>query len=731
MKPIYLSITDFISHKHSEIDFTKFNSALIIGKVNNNDLISNGVGKTSVFRAIEFCIFNQVRDPILNKDLILDKLIREDANKMQVIHDFAIEDDIYRISRSRTKKGITDLSLFRRNQKDGNAHIPETNKDLWDNISGRRTSDTEQDLTKLIKINYKSFIGTCHFMQNDMSGLATLTSENRRKFLKDVLDLLDYTVLEKMAKKQSEEIVKQIGIKRGILQTINNPQKIIDDIEKRLLILNQDIKKLSDDKLDKKTNHSKLNENYTSLFSCFNVLEAGIASIRLKQINITDTVLKLQRQSQDFLNKKRKIVDEAKELNLEISSLKKNNSSFEEQLIGKSLHLQQAELNRLNEDIKANQIQLGIEKTELESLLIPLPKDSKCGYCRQTLTDAHRQVCTSDIAIQVKEKRTFIYNLELRSKELNVEHRAINAALKAFEDNQKKLNEGLLKLSHKEKELIDKRGFYEEYEKITKEIGINLDSKKKELEQIETEISFSSEKEINELKQKLLSIKVEMSQLSMEQDDITRKLNESTSQKAVLEHSFEESKKNIKQQLVLEKDIKRQEDKYRLYPLVIQAFGHIPDMIIESILEGLQEEANKLLLKIRPDLQLTFLTEKTKTDGTQDDTLQINYFLNNKPRDFSQLSGAQKLCISFSLKLGLSFLLNNLMGNQIKLLLLDETDQSLDDQSIDSLAEIIKLFQDSFTILVITHNKRLKEKFSNIIVVEQDQNMISRAYLEA
>src|ERR1019366_3480139 len=508
-------------------------------------------------------------------------------------------------------------------------------------------------------------------------------------------------------------------------------QKIIDDIEKRLLILNQDIKKLSDDKLDKKTNHSKLNENYTSLFSCFNVLEAGIASIRLKQINITDTVLKLQRQSQDFLNKKRKIVDEAKELNLEISSLKKNNSSFEEQLIGKSLHLQQAELNRLNEDIKANQIQLGIEKTELESLLIPLPKDSKCGYCRQTLTDAHRQVCTSDIAIQVKEKRTFIYNLELRSKELNVEHRAINAALKAFEDNQKKLNEGLLKLSHKEKELIDKRGFYEEYEKITKEIGINLDSKKKELEQIETEISFSSEKEINELKQKLLSIKVEMSQLSMEQDDITRKLNESTTQKAVLEHSFEESKKNIKQQLVLEKDIKRQEDKYRLYPLVIQAFGHIPDMIIESILEGLQEEANKLLLKIRPDLQLTFLTEKTKTDGTQDDTLQINYFLNNKPRDFSQLSGAQKLCISFSLKLGLSFLLNNLMGNQIKLLLLDETDQSLDDQSIDSLAEIIKLFQDSFTILVITHNKRLKEKFSNIIVVEQDQNMISRAYLEA
>src|ERR1019366_7770848 len=287
MKPIYLSITDFISHKHSEIDFTKFNSALIIGKVNNNDLISNGVGKTSVFRAIEFCIFNQVRDPILNKDLILDKLIREDANKMQVIHDFAIEDDIYRISRSRTKKGITDLSLFRRNQKDGNAHIPETNKDLWDNISGRRTSDTEQDLTKLIKINYKSFIGTCHFMQNDMSGLATLTSENRRKFLKDVLDLLDYTVLEKMAKKQSEEVVKKIGIKRGILQTINNPQKIIDDIEKRLLILNQDIKKLSDDKLDKKTNHSKLNENYTSLFSCFNVLEAGIASIRLKQINIT------------------------------------------------------------------------------------------------------------------------------------------------------------------------------------------------------------------------------------------------------------------------------------------------------------------------------------------------------------------------------------------------------------------------------------------------------------
>ncbi len=141
----------------------------------------------------------------------------------------------------------------------------------------------------------------------------------------------------------------------------------------------------------------------------------------------------------------------------------------------------------------------------------------------------------------------------------------------------------------------------------------------------------------------------------------------------------------------------------------------------------MQDESNKLLAQLKPGIQLSFSVEKTKGDGTEADTLDINYSVNGKKRYYEQLSGAMKLAVTFSLKLGLSFLLQKMAGVDIKFLLLDEIDQSLDKASVDSFADIVKFFQKDFTMLVITHNDRLKDKFSHAILVEQDINMISRA----
>lgn len=62
------------------------------------------------------------------------------------------------------------------------------------------------------------------------------------------------------------------------------------------------------------------------------------------------------------------------------------------------------------------------------------------------------------------------------------------------------------------------------------------------------------------------------------------------------------------------------------------------------------------------------------------------------------------------------------IGADIKLLELDEVDQPLDDSGKDAFIEIIKKFQDKFKIFVITHNDRLKDKFSHTILVDNDGN---------
>ena len=173
-------------YDQSFIDFNQFSSALIIGKVSHNDLFSNGVGKTTIFKAIEYVLFNQ-------SDSDLETIVRDDTDFCKIVLDFMIGDQEYRISRTRTKKGSTDFSLFERNDIAGNEYelyhnanlVPHTDKKdikkYWKNISGSRTGDTEKDLAKLIKINYKSFRSTIHVVQNDLyAGLSAATPEKRK-----------------------------------------------------------------------------------------------------------------------------------------------------------------------------------------------------------------------------------------------------------------------------------------------------------------------------------------------------------------------------------------------------------------------------------------------------------------------------------------------------------------------------------------------------------------------
>jgi len=188
VKPIYLNIENFMCHEKSTIDFSQFSAALIVGKISGNDLYSNGVGKTTLFKAIEYALFNA-------SDVNLDKLVRDDCKSCKVIFDFQIDDSVYRVVRSRSKKGTSDLSLYKKiDVNNTDPHQESVDEASWKDISSRRAPDTEKDLVSLIKINPKSFRSTVHFAQNDFSGLFILKWKKWQKtsimiFLKKLIKI--------------------------------------------------------------------------------------------------------------------------------------------------------------------------------------------------------------------------------------------------------------------------------------------------------------------------------------------------------------------------------------------------------------------------------------------------------------------------------------------------------------------------------------------------------------
>ena len=729
-----LYIENFMCHECSYIDFSQFSSALIIGKAENNDLYSNGVGKTTIFKAIEYVLFNQA-------DLNLDKLIRDEASSCKITLDFFISEKEYRLIRTRTKKGTTDVSLLERNSITDNLleayhsssnypgiFIPVTNDKYWKDLSGRRAVDTEKDLSKLLKINFKSFRSTVHFLQNDFSGLTSATPEKRKGILKEALNLVIYSKLEKIAKDKSNILSKDIEKHKTLIESLGEPDQDLINLNNQLLKIENILQEKNNDMSTVSNDLSVKNESLNTLNNKLSSLQSNFSQFIEKENILNLDISKLETTIKDLSNKKSNIVKSANQLLVEVKSLKEEQVKLES--------IDYSELDVLSEKINNSKDSLIKENAciqthllKIEELKIPFPADAKCKNCRQSLSEEHKKNCLIEINNDLKESQNIIANCKKKisniNNQLSNDQQLVNK-LNLSKKNLESIND---KISFKNKELKDKKVLHQEYTLLLNSAQQELNLKKEELNTVIEKINDSSKEEADKIDNMIKLEKENIVTLNSKINLLNKEMTSINNTKAIINHNIEQKNKDKQNKNDLQNSLSLLHQKYDMYPSVLQAFSStgIPNLIIQNVLDDLQIEANNLLNTLKPSLQLSFTIEKTKSDGTESDTLDILYYLNGKERQYEQLSGAQKLAVTFSLKLGLSFLLQKMIGTNIKFLLLDEIDQSLDKASVDAFAEIVRFFQKDFTILIITHNDRLKDKFKHIVLVEQDANMVSRA----
>ncbi len=718
-----LFIENFQCHEKSYIDFSRFSSAIIIAKMDNNENFSNGAGKTSIFKAIEFCLFNQ-------SDSGLEKIIRDDTNSCAVTLDFFIGNKEYRISRKRTKKGTSDLSLFQRTENigtDNEIYLSDTNNDkFWKDISGRRTGDTEKELEKLIKINFKSFRNFVHFVQNDFSGLTTSTPEKRKALFKEALDLVVYSKLEKIAKDKSSIILKDIDKNKILIESFG-------DLENDLNLLNEQLSSLSDNLSKKEIELKELslslaasNDKLNNYLSFNKDLEIKHFSLLEKEKNLLDDKSKIESSVEEYSNKMSYAKNNTEILFKEFYDLKNKSDKLseidfsKEELLNDKIDNNKQKLIQFNNIMQDNII-------KYEDLKIPFPDENACKHCRQQMTDEHKKICKASIIDDMDKCQKNISSAKKEINTLNVNLKKDQQELNNLINSKKQLEKINNEIYLKNKELESKKNIENEYYLLFDNFSLNLENKEKEYSILKEYLNISftgkiSQNVINEQKKNI-------SEINFKLLPINKELSHLNGLKAVLTHDIEQKNKNQVKLIDLKNKLDQLNKKYIMYPKVIQAFSSsgIPNLIIQNVLEELQQKANELLTQLKPGLQLSFFVEKTKGDGTEGETLDISYSMNGKERHYEQLSGAMKLAATFSLKLGLSFLLQNIMGIDIKFLLLDEVDQSLDKASIEAFINIIKYFQTEkdMKILIITHNDKLKDYIFNSITVKQNKNMIS------
>jgi DNA repair exonuclease SbcCD ATPase subunit len=706
MEPVFLTIEDFMSHRRTCIDFTQFQSALIMGQFRSDPRESNGVGKTVIFHAIEYVLFGTYPTKTV------DKVVREGTDVAQVTLDFIAKDgNTWRVQRKRNLGRSTDVQLWKLN---GSKWIPQ---------SQRTPSDTHKAVLDLIGINVNSFKNSVQFSQNNLDGLISTrgkeaSAEDRRNILKDGINLSEYQRYEKLAKDRAGEISKKMDARKAVIESIGDPQSDIEDFKKKIietkqLILEKD-KRRDELNLLIRSRKKELDDLQRLVSSEAQSIHEKLADLKsakgttLGNIKVArESIIENENKIESLLNKQNHKLTELKDMETRSDDIRAKKRRPIHQVKKECESTAQNELN--------GKAYISSLERKAQELKRPMPDGHECPTCRQGLSDEYKDTCKDKIQEELEEVLNEIADKKPKLKKCTNKKVRLQNELEEINKAISYISSLDGKIEGKKQEIYNDGDYITRLQELNSHQKANLEIMSKKLEEQEKREKSLQESlkgvSNDEIEEKIIKVKRGISELEYLLHGVTDELNNENSQLGIYNARIEDRKESLEK---LDEENRKLTDldyQYQIYKRVRQAFSSsgIPTMIIHSILDDLQMEANKLLSELKPGLEIQFTPD-----------IDLLYKYHGSEREFGQLSGGQKFIIALSLKLGLSLIIQRRLGVNIKLLQLDEVDQPLDHSARDAYADAIRKLQNKFKILVITHNDTLKDKFSNVILVEGD-----------
>jgi len=239
MIPLQISIENFMCYKErvDSLNLEDIHVACLSGK--------NGHGKTALLDAITWALWGKSRSRTQ------DELLHQGENSMQVTLDFSAQTQKYRVTRIHSKgrgvsSGKTELNL------------EIISNGSTTSIMGNTIRDTEQQIIKLLNLDYETFINTSYLRQGDADHFTKSKPSERKQILSEVLDLSYYEYLENISKEKSKNFNAQVVTSKLILSSklLNMPDKLL--LLEKLHATEKSIEKLIPKEKELSMSHSKL-----------------------------------------------------------------------------------------------------------------------------------------------------------------------------------------------------------------------------------------------------------------------------------------------------------------------------------------------------------------------------------------------------------------------------------------------------------------------------------------
>ena len=703
MRPLRIYLKNFMNHRKTEIDCTNFQTVLIVGKSQKNERISNGVGKTTIFRAIEYALFNQ------SHATTLDKVVRDSKKKAVVEFDFELSGEVFRIYRHRTCTGAADVRLYKKVGTE------------FTSISGRTPTATDIIIRDLIKISHKAFTYSVLFRQADLTGITSVTDPKKRKeILKEPLNLSLYTKLEEMAAEKRKPLKQKADKLEGSIQVIGNPDQDIEKSKRELSVTllqiknHQDLLTTTKDFIDQKRQ----------------IVEDLKQSLGQQDIDIHKKVAEQEGVLKKLKESSRS--NDSRLLKLSGLILTKENDLKKSELAGqtaqerldklsgeqkKDIKDLQASYNKVCDDeVKGSELIAAI-KAQVRLTKKSLPEDNECPTCHQGITSEYRQSMTEQVNHKLKKLQEDIEFLEDALNKCRRKKGRLDEELKTERTRQneaEKLETQIESFGKEQKSLredIDR--FYSDQKETAKKLQDDERQIGETTQHLETLREAAGKSNAPTINNKIFTLNQEISELQDDIVDVNRRISSLSSVCGGLEERIKTREADNDKLKELSGDLISVKHDLKIWQMVVDAFSNrgIPSFIIQTVLDDLQFEANAALRELRPELSVQI-----------DSELNFEYRRNGVVRDYDMLSHGQQVYIALAFKRGTARVIQKRLGIDIRILEFDEVDAHLDEEGVAAFADAIRKWQKDFTIFVITHNKDLKDKFSHAIMVEEDDD---------
>ena len=473
MIPLHLRISGFLSYRDPiDLDFNSFNLACISGH--------NGAGKSSLLDAMTWVLFGEARGK--SSDVIN---LNQDVKAAEVSLSFAYEGNTFRVTRTlpRGKSTVLEFQILDR-ENNGN----------WKPLTEKTTKDTQARIEQTLRLDYDTFINASFFLQGKADEFTQRKPSERKAVLSTVLGLEIWNTYKERTAEKRKLIEAEVQEIDGRVAEIDSELDEEDARRSRLAELEASLKQLSTARTAQESALENIRKNAALIKEQRKLAETLFASLERERFSLANLEARLAgKESERAAHAD--LVNRAKEIESAYKAWQKARKDLE------GFDKVALEFREHNEQRQPLLREIEVEKAKLEQ--------EREALSRQWEVISEQSSVIGDLEEQIAAAQKSQLEAEEKVKEREAvegqrnEARERNAALKVENESlRKEMDEikkriGSLENTHDAncplcgQELTEthRTSTLDELNKAGKEKGDQFRANKKELEEIEKQVT--------------------------------------------------------------------------------------------------------------------------------------------------------------------------------------------------------------------------------------------------